>query len=820
MGKTLSDLISEINHNLNSAPPSLILDNTYRRFDVGTKKNKAGWYIGKEWTYNGKSYFAATYGSWNLGNEKHRFVSWSKSEELENKGLRKEVKLLDEKLKQEEERLQSERLEKILENFKTFTPINGAENKYLQKKHVSIFAGLLEDNHKNLIVPVYEDFNKTICGYQRIFTDRKSFPVGQKIQGNFFFFGDISEPSHVYLCEGIATAATIYEVTGVPTISCFNAGNIPNVIMKIKNQLSGKNVVIACDNDKSKTGYDFAIKAKRKFGNAVILKPDFGTTSTSLSDFNDLFVAEGFDETKKQLAVNESSFLTVDFLGRDATQYYFYSSRDKTIRSYGFDKIRAGHLVELAKESYFAQKFVPTFNNDGDPTNSCNWKATAELIVEKQQNIGFYDPSQIRGVGSWVDNGDHVINLGDKILVNQKESTFGRHQNLKKFYTPSISARSIKYTDIPIDDFSPILSALNLVDFKSKRDASLFAGFIGYAQIFSTQSWRPHLWLRADKGSGKSSLLALMNDLIQNSTLLQDTTAAGLRQDMKSDSCVCLMDEQEGEQHRTKQILELARQSSSGSNTRVLRGTTTGDALVYKPELCFAFASIRLPDLTPADESRIIQIFLEKPKDSNRERNEKRISAFYNAKKLSVDLFSYMNKNLSLFNDSKKAIHNSIMDLGFDARFADQYAPILSAYMIMFPDQDVNELMVMCLQENFDEMTSDVDQTSDQEDFRDVLMQTVVRIGVNECSIKQAMDLYLEYNPESRKSFGKELEKFGVHFRSNKQLFCFIKNNHLKNIVARSSNYRNYWNAFSKNKYFEQSTAYVLGKETRCFNFL
>lgn len=815
MGKTLSDLNSEINHNLNSAPPSLILDNTYRRFDVGTKNNKAGWYIGKEWNYNGQNYFAVTYGAWNQGNEKFRFVSWSKEEELTNKGFKKEIKLLDDKLKEEEEKLQAERYERIMENFKSFTPLVTADNKYLQKKQVSTFTGLYQDTNRNLIVPVYENFNKKICGYQRVCLDRKSFPIGQKIQGNFFLFGDAFDSNFVYLCEGIATAATIFEVTGVPTISCFNAGNIPNVIMKIKSELSGKSVVIACDNDKSNTGYNFAVKAKRKFGNAIILKPDFGTQNTTLSDFNDLFLSEGFDETKKQLTVNEDDFLTVDFLGRDATQYYFYSSRDKTVRAYGFDKIRSGHLVELAKESYFAQKFVPTFDKDGEPTNNCNWKATAELIVEKQQNIGFYDPSQIRGIGSWVDNDNHVINLGDKILINQKESTFGRHQNLKKFYTPSVSVRRLKFIENPTSDFSPILNALSLVDFKSKRDMALFAGFIGYAQIFSTQRWRPHLWLRADKGSGKSSLLSLMNDLIQNSTMLQDTTAAGIRQDMKSDSCVCLMDEQEGEQHRTKQILELARQSSSGSNTRVLRGTTTGDVLSYKPELCFAFASIRLPDLTPADESRIIQIFLEKPKSSNRERNEKRVSAFHAAEKLSVDLFSYMNINLDLFNSSKKIIHSSIMDLGFDARFADQYSPIISAYMMMFPDQDVNELMLTCLQENFDEMISDVDQASDQEVFRDNLLQTVIKIGSNEKSIERVHQEFAESNKDAQNYINAELSNYGIYIKPRCHSLCFRKNNHFKNIVARSTNYKNYWLGFSNNKYFENSGVKINGKNTR-----
>jgi hypothetical protein len=49
--------------------------------------------------------------------------------------------------------------------------------------------------------------------------------------------------------------------------------------------------------------------------------------------------------------------------------------------------------------------------------------------------------------------------------------------------------------------------------------------------------------------------------------------------------------------------------------------------------------------LTLADESRIIDIFLSKPSQSDSERNKKRVSAFYEAEKLGADLFSYMNQN-------------------------------------------------------------------------------------------------------------------------------------------------------------------------------
>lgn len=234
MEKTLSDLASEINSNLGSAPSSIALDNKYHRFDIGNKRNKAGWLIGKEWTYNSKTYFAATYGAWNLGNEKFQFVSWSKEEEVNNKGLKKELKLLEQKLKAEEEALQIEREEKIMKTFSTFKPLLNNDNKYLKRKQVQCFSGLYQDDKSVLVVPVYSDFNKTICGYQKVFGKHKSFPVGQRLQGNFFIFGDVHASSYIYVCEGIATAGSIYDVTGIPVVSCFNAGNIPNVVSKIK----------------------------------------------------------------------------------------------------------------------------------------------------------------------------------------------------------------------------------------------------------------------------------------------------------------------------------------------------------------------------------------------------------------------------------------------------------------------------------------------------------------------------------------------------------------------------------------------------------
>jgi len=820
--KTILDLNSEIKHNLGDAPNTILLNESWERFQVG-KSKKAGWLVGKTWSHNNKEFWAATYGSWNLGIERFRFLSWDKDEELKNPGLKKELELLSKKADAEIKKEQVANKKRILDKFQSFKPLESADNRYLAKKMVTSYQGLYLDSVNNLVVPIYESFDKKIAGYQTVFTTHKSFPSGQKVQGNFFYYGDVQSADFVYLCEGIATAATIFEVTKIPTISCFQANNMPHVIKRIKNELRGKNVVIACDNDPmskmgTKAGIDFAMRAKSKFGNAVIIQPDFGSEITAFTDYNDLFVSKGFDETHRQLKFDPSDFVTVDFLGRNRNGvYFFYSSREKTLREATFEKIRAGVLCDIAKDNWWAQRFVPIYLKDKESgemvrTERTNWKATAELIAEKQQAIGFYDPSNIRGMGSWVDGKHHVLNLGDRILVNGVEESFGRSKNLRKFYTPS--DRTLVYTDSYTNNFLPIKKAIDLVDFKSERDRIICLGYLAFAQIFSTQKWRPHLWIRADRGSGKSSLLGLLNDLIQNSMIIQDSTAAGVRQAVASDSCVCLVDEAEGEQYRTKQLLEIARHSSSGANSSVLRGTTTGEVIRFKPELSFVFASIRSPDLTPADESRIIDIFLSKNGESCQSRNQERVAAFYDAQKLSHDLFTYVNKNLEIFNIGRETIHKGLMNEGQDARFADQYAPILAGYMLLYPDSDLLETARVV----FSDMNNEEDQKTDSEDFYDILMQIMIKVDKTEWSLGMTLNNYRD-NP-TLEYMKKALLEHGIHYLPNIKAFCFSKNIHLKNVIARQSNYKNYWSAFKTNPRFEYKNNGKEGKSWRLSSFI
>ena len=52
------------------------------------------------------------------------------------------------------------------------------------------------------------------------------FMPNGRVEGGHFVIGDVQQPGPVLIAEGYATAATLHELTGMPAIVAFNAGNL------------------------------------------------------------------------------------------------------------------------------------------------------------------------------------------------------------------------------------------------------------------------------------------------------------------------------------------------------------------------------------------------------------------------------------------------------------------------------------------------------------------------------------------------------------------------------------------------------------------
>ncbi|MBR1734750.1 MAG: DUF927 domain-containing protein [Alphaproteobacteria bacterium] len=191
---------------------------------------------------------------------------------------------------------------KFWQNMKPIT-----EHPYLQRKQVKSYG--LKLYMDKLVIPLM-DLSGKIWSFQYIAPDgSKHFRSGGRKHGCFYVIGDAKDAPLLYVCEGYATAATIYECTGVPTIVAFDAGNIYPATLEIRQNNQKCKIVICADNDAygpTNTGLTKAQNAAQYF-NASVVYPKFKDTTSKPTDFNDLLILEGADEVKRQLAEPKSA---------------------------------------------------------------------------------------------------------------------------------------------------------------------------------------------------------------------------------------------------------------------------------------------------------------------------------------------------------------------------------------------------------------------------------------------------------------------------------------------------------------------------------
>ena len=177
------------------------------------------------------------------------------------------------------------------------------QNDYLSRKGVRAH-GLRQDGNGNLMVPM-RDANGFLRNIQTI------TPAGDKLflkdarkLGLFATLGKITPEKPILIAEGYATAATLYEATGLPVIVAFDTSNLLPAATAIREKYADATIIFAADNDhhlprKEKPqpnyGFEKAQAAAEKVG-AIVIKPDFGEIEKQLliegkgvpTDFNDL----------------------------------------------------------------------------------------------------------------------------------------------------------------------------------------------------------------------------------------------------------------------------------------------------------------------------------------------------------------------------------------------------------------------------------------------------------------------------------------------------------------------------------------------------
>ncbi|GLX82478.1 primase-helicase zinc-binding domain-containing protein [Thalassotalea eurytherma] len=160
---------------------------------------------------------------------------------------------------------------------------------YLTRKGIKPY-GIGVSVKGDLVVPILSGKpDHELSSLQFIKPDgSKQMLGGGKIKGCFNAIGKHLPDETVLLCEGFATASTLFECTGLTTFYCFNANNLFLVAQMLVNEYKLKPIICA-DNDshlKVNVGIEKAKDAALEFGLKAFAPDEKG-------DFNDLMLAKG-----------------------------------------------------------------------------------------------------------------------------------------------------------------------------------------------------------------------------------------------------------------------------------------------------------------------------------------------------------------------------------------------------------------------------------------------------------------------------------------------------------------------------------------------
>ena len=300
-------------------------------------------------------------------------------------------------------------------------------------------------------------------------------------------------------------------------------------------------------------------------------------------------------------------------LGFDEGIFYYQPRSTGQVTGISRGSHTGTNLVQLAELSYW-ETLYPS-------KTGVNWLAAASSLFAEQSRVGIFSPDRIRGRGAWWDAGRSVLHLGDRLLIDGELHPISKPPRSRFHY------QRLASIDLP-DGINPLTDQLGaeLIDIASRfhwevpASGLLLAGWIALAPICGALQWRPHLWLTASAGSGKSAILdRLIGPLIESLALFPEgnTTEAFIRQQLRSDAVPVVFDEAESnekaDRQRIQNILSLARVASSAGRGVIGKGGADGTAQSFTIRSMFLLCSISTALKQGADQSRFAQLTLRNP---------------------------------------------------------------------------------------------------------------------------------------------------------------------------------------------------------------
>ena len=423
-------------------------------------------------------------------------------------------------------------------------------------------------------------------------------------------------------------------------------------------------------------------------------------------------------------------------LGFDNDAYFYQPGSTGQVIRLGRASHTSTNLCAIAPLQYW-QALYPT-------KTGTDWTSAASSLFELQAQIGIYDPHRIRGRGAWRDQGQSVLHLGDRLIIDDRAVPSSDGIEGSRYIYQRLARLTGPGTAKPLSrDDAYILCGI-AERFRWEVDVSglLLAGWVVLAPICGALDWRPHIWITAGAGSGKSAILErfiapLLGDLSLH--VSGNTSEAGLRQTLRADALPVVFDEAESnektDQQRMQNVLSLARVASSESRAQTIKGSADGDAQRYAIRSMFCMSSIATALKQGADKSRFAQLTLRNPSDTPK---AERIAHW---EQLDRDLDRYVTDRVGqrlqartvamipIIRESIKVFTRAAAEVFDSQRLGDQYGALLGgAWSLMSDDIATRDEAYKLIEQNSWESYSQSTELPDEKRCIQMILQHQVRV--------------------------------------------------------------------------------------------
>lgn len=356
-------------------------------------------------------------------------------------------------------------------------------------------------------------------------------------------------------------------------------------------------------------------KRERSAKGKAVLAESTLTTEGKSGELGELIGGDGRATSEEKAAEDKPwPFALLGFAGDN---FFYQPGESGQITAIAGAKHSSTQMLRLARLDWWL-KHYPRKNDDGD-TVGVNWQQAYDNLFERQYQVGYFDPDNVRGLGAWWDDGRTVLHLGDRLIVDGKAHPLNKalksdyiYQRLRRLKGPSAAK------PLSADEAMQVLETAGSFMWEEKPSAFLLAGWVALAPICGALRWRPHIWLTAGPGSGKSTIIErFVNVLIGDMGVHPEgqATEASIRQELVSSALPIVYDEadpnERSDRARLQAILSFARSCSSEGRGRIMKGSSDqSGAKKYQPKSMFLLSSVATALKQGADKSRFAQLTL------------------------------------------------------------------------------------------------------------------------------------------------------------------------------------------------------------------